>query len=248
MPLAASSASRALPPHPEGGWWFRGAAAAGTTDRLTNHRAWFQRRHGPLVEAEQVHGAGIAAIEACEAPSILLRASSRAESRDAALCGPVAGCDALMTSQPGVTLLIRTADCLPIFFVDAARGVVALAHVGWRGLAAQLPMRVVAAMSHVYRSHASDLRVAIGPAIRACCYEVGPEVAQPFGPWVRVEGGRRRCDLIGAAAHQLCCCGVRADRLVDSGLCTACDPARWFSLRREGPATGRLLSFICMKP
>jgi YfiH family protein len=160
----------------------------------------------------------------------------------------VPGCDALLTHAAGTALLVRTADCLPLFFAEPRRGVVGLAHAGWRGLAASLPARVVAAFRHLYHVPAEALAVAIGPAIRACCYEVGPEFAERFGPFVQQRGGRRTCDLIGAAREALRRCGVRPDRVTDTGACTACDVRRWFSLRREGPATGRLTSIILLRP
>ena len=221
---------------PGGGWWFTSRVlprvAAGITDRQTDRSILVPRRRPPrLVEAEQVHGASVAVVE-----------------RSSDVLGPIAGCDALVTSQPGIALLIRTADCLPIFVADPARGVIALAHAGWRGLSAHLPMRVVAALQQAYHCRAEDLRVAIGPAIHSCCYEVGPEFGTRFGPFVTERGGRRTCDLAGVAVDQLRRCGVRTDRMVDSGICTACDADHWFSLRREGQATGRLTSIIMLRP
>jgi copper oxidase (laccase) domain-containing protein len=69
-----------------------------------------------------------------------------------------------------------------------------------------------------------------------------------FGRHVRTADGARRCDLVAAAVEQLTGCGVPPERILDSGVCTACDTSRWFSLRREGPSTGRLASFITVKP
>ena len=181
--------------------------------------------------AEQVHGSSVAAI----GPA-------------AAGMPPVPGCDALVTGTAGLALLIRTADCLPLFVADPGRRVVGLAHAGWRGLAGELPARLIAAFRHLYQSRPEDLRAAIGPAIRSCCYEVGPEFAERFGPFVQECRGRRTCDLIGVARDQLRRCGLRPDRVMDSGQCTACGTTRWFSLRREGPATGRMVSFILLNP
>lgn len=157
---------------------------------------------------------------------------------------PVAGCDALMTQRPGVALLIRTADCLPIFFSHPKRKVVALAHAGWRGLALQLPVRVLAGFWDLYRCPAGAIEVAIGPAIRSCCYQVGPEFKKIFGPAVAARNGRRTCDLIGVAIRQLQGAGVPRHNIWDTGICTSCANRRWYSLRREGPSTGRLTSLI----
>lgn len=183
-----------------------------------------------VVQAEQVHGSSIAVIQ-----------HAREDTR------PVAGCDALVTSSPGIGLVIRTADCLPIFLFDPRRRVVGIAHAGWRGLAAGLPLRLVAAFRHLYHSVPAALRAAIGPAIRSCCYEVGPEFEARFGSFVQVRDGRRTCDLIGVAIEQLRRAGILTSRILDSGQCTFCSSSPWYSIRRKGQDTGRLLSFIAIR-
>ena len=236
MPVVASSRAAKFEAQPGGGWrfaeWASPRVAAGLTDRHVDRRVlWSTERSDCVIEAEQVHGAGVAVIDGRRA-----------------LPAPLAGCDALITCRAGVALVVRTADCLPIFVADAKRGVIGIAHAGWRGLAAQLPMRMMATLRHVFQCRADELDVAIGPAIRSCCYEVGPEFAGRFGAFVTQDAGRRTCDLIGVAVDQLRRCGVRAQRILDSGICTSCDAERWFSLRREGAATGRLTSFIMLRP
>jgi YfiH family protein len=234
MSVAASDAR--LAQARGGGWWFTRwpspSIAAGITDRACDPAALVSALRVPVltVAAEQIHGGSVAAV------------GSRQVRR------PIPGADALLTNLPGVALLVRTADCLPLFFADPARRAVGLAHAGWRGLAAELPVRVLMAMRRTYRSRADEVTVAIGPSIRACCYEVGPEFEARFGPFVQEGRGRRTCDLIEAAVAQLRRCGVRPQRIIDSRLCTACEVQRWFSLRREGPSTGRLTSLIVVRP
>ena len=234
--MRAAVSSPQLEPAPSGGWWLSGWAspliAAGVTDRqaTVSQLAEAVRRPVTVAAAEQVHGGSVAVV-----------GSARER-------GPLAGADALVTDLPGVALAIRTADCLPVFFADPSRRAVGLAHAGWRGLAAGITARVVTAMRRSFQSRARELHVAIGPAIRSCCYEVGPEFDARFGPHVQERGGRRTCDLIEAAVAQLTACGVRPERITDTQLCTACDTQRWFSLRREGPATGRLSSLIAIRP
>ena len=219
-----------------GMWRWRGWASrriiAGITDRSADpaRLADSFQRSVTTVEAEQVHGGSVAIIGPSVADSVR----------------SVPGCDALLTNVAGIALLMRSADCLPILFADPSRGAVGIAHAGWRGLAASLPTRVVAAFRRTYQSRSRDLHVAIGPAIRACCYEVGPEFHARFTPFVREQGGRRTCDLIGVAIDQLQRCGVPAAQIADTQDCTSCETRRWFSLRREGPSTGRLVSFIVM--
>ncbi len=236
MPAEASKGPGLEPTH-GGGWWFRRwvgrRVVAGVADRHIDLAGLIRSLEFQVitVAAEQVHGGSVAVIE---------------QAGDATTAVP--GCDALLTDVAGLALLVRTADCLPMFFADPGRRVIGIAHVGWRGLAASLPVRVVAAFRHTYHTQASELQVAIGPAIRACCYEVGPEFVARFGPFVREQGGRRTCDLVGVARAQLLQCGVRTERVLDSRRCTACETQHWFSLRREGQATGRLTSLIVMRP
>jgi len=236
MPTGQSSAAR-LQPVRGAGWWFSGWASArimaGVADRHTDRETFLRRLEESVavIEGEQVHGSSVAVVE-----------------RRRGNGGPVAGCDALITHLPGVTLLVRTADCLPMFFADPRRGVVGLAHAGWRGLSAALPMRVVAALRRAYQSPADELYVAIGPAIRDCCYDVGQEFAARFGRQVRRRAARRVCDLIGVARRQLQQCGVQPSRLCDARRCTACEAQHWFSVRRDGEATGRLVSAIMLRP
>lgn len=214
------------------GWTAVGLGAgidAGTADRrldLPSLAARWAPAH--VAQAAQVHGAALAVI--------MGRAGA----------APAAGCDALLTADPGTVLTIRTADCVPIFLADPGQRVVALAHAGWRGIAAGLPSRLVAAAWQWLNARPERLRAAIGPAIRACCYEVGPEFDGRFGPFLARRGGRRTCDLAAAAVAQLRQAGVREAAIRDSGVCTRCEE-RWYSTRREGQATGRLLSFIRLR-
>ena len=183
------------------------------------------------VTADQVHGLSLAAVDLAAAPA-----------------HPVAGCDALVTQTFGLGLAIRTADCLPLFLWDPAQRVVGVAHAGWRGLAGQLPARLIRFVHQRYHCNPADLWIGIGPSIRACCYDVEPAFEVGFNPWVQLRDGRRTCDLTACAISQLLDAGVRAERILDSGQCTACDPDRWFSLRRDGEACGRLVSCITMTP
>ncbi|MGH9327453.1 MAG: peptidoglycan editing factor PgeF [Terriglobia bacterium] len=88
--------------------------------------------------------------------------------------------DALLTESPGVLLSVRTADCLPVLIVDPQNHAVAAIHAGWRGGLGRIIEKTVAEMRRVFRSEPRYLFVALGPSIRACCYEVGEEVIDAF--------------------------------------------------------------------
>ncbi len=215
-------------------WQPRGWApvVAGVSDRSGSLEGIRASLPAPclVMQAEQVHGASIVGLE-------------RAVPGD----DQVPGCDGLVTRRPGLMLAIRTADCLPIFAWDAVQRVVGLAHVGWQGLVKELPIRFISFFRQMYHSAPHNLKIAIGPAIHACCYEVGPEFVPLFGDCITQRGHRRTCDLIAAARRQLARAGVPSSQVIDSGHCTACEP-RWYSVRREGTGTGRLCSFILLKP
>ncbi len=92
---------------------------------------------------------------------------------------PPAG-DGLMTAEPGILLNIRVADCLPLLLVDTRRRVVAAVHAGWRGALARIIEKSVGDIRRALGSDPGKLIAAVGPSIRACCYEVGQEVVEAF--------------------------------------------------------------------
>jgi YfiH family protein len=146
--------------------------------------------------------------------------------------GEAPAADAQATALAGVACLVRVADCVPIVLV--APEAVAAVHAGWRGLAAGV---VEAAVGALRTLGAGELRAAIGPCARVCCYETGPEVHAAFahhGPAVR-RGDH--ADLVAVAAAVLAGAGV--GELHDTGLCTICEPGLLWSHRRDGPAAGR---------
>lgn len=96
-----------------------------------------------------------------------------------ATADPPAG-DGLITAGTGVLLTIRIADCLPVLLVDPRRRVVAAVHAGWRGALARIIEKAVGDIRRAFGSDPQELFAAVGPSIRACCYEVGQEVVEAF--------------------------------------------------------------------
>ena len=92
---------------------------------------------------------------------------------------PLTG-DGLMTNAPGLLLAIKTADCVPVLVADIRRRVVGAFHAGWRGTVARICEKGVGEMRRHFSSLPRDLRAAIGPSIRRCCYRVGEEVRAEF--------------------------------------------------------------------
>ncbi|MGZ4381797.1 MAG: polyphenol oxidase family protein [Gaiellaceae bacterium] len=138
--------------------------------------------------------------------------------------------DGVWTGSPGEAVLQLTADCVPIAIarMDGERPAVVVLHAGWRGLLAGIVAAGVDALGP------GPLAAAVGPSIGPCCYEVGPEVAEPFGPDV-MRG--RNLDLWAASERALRAAGVERIERID--LCTACNPDLFFSHRRDRGVTGR---------
>ncbi len=88
--------------------------------------------------------------------------------------------DALVTNQPGLLLAVQVADCVPVLLADPKRRVVAAAHAGWRGSCQRIVEKTLGVMQQRFGTDPADVRVAIGPSIRQCCYEVGREVVEQF--------------------------------------------------------------------
>ncbi len=88
--------------------------------------------------------------------------------------------DALLASAPGELVAVKTADCLPVLVLDRRLRAVAAIHAGWRGMAKRVVEKTIGEMRRRFGSAPDDLEAAIGPGIRVCCYEVGPEVLEEF--------------------------------------------------------------------
>jgi len=88
--------------------------------------------------------------------------------------------DGLITNRPGILLGVLAADCLPVILVDPKRRAVGVFHAGWRGTLKRIVEKGAGEMHRWFGTKASDLRAAIGPGIRGCCYQVGPELRAKF--------------------------------------------------------------------
>ncbi len=146
--------------------------------------------------------------------------------------------DALITSVPGLTISVRTADCYPILLADARKRAVAAVHAGWRGTAGRIVQKTIEKMQIEFGTEPADIHAAIGPGIGVCCYEVGEEVARQFGPI------RAHLDLMSENRRQLEEAGVPLHNVEALGVCTFCDAERFFSYRRDKENPGRMTSFI----
>ena len=162
--------------------------------------------------------------------------------------------DALVTARPGIFLIMKTADCLPVFLVDPTQRVIAAVHCGWRGTRLRILERTVEEMRLRCGCRPSSLLAALGPCIAAPCYEVGEDVREAFreenaagDDFRRIAGraGKYHFDLRAANRRQLIGAGIGARRVFDAAACTHCDP-RLHSFRRDRDTAARLYNFIGM--
>jgi len=160
--------------------------------------------------------------------------------------------DAIVTNQPGVLVAVETADCVPILLLDPSRGVYAAVHAGWRGTLGGIVAKTVKVMQDRFGAHRRMIRAAIGPSIGVCCYEVNGTVLTPltrgFPYWAdvveHVQGTKAHLDLRGLNRRQLEEAGINSDRIETVNLCTVCHPDLFYSYRRDGARTGRMMSGI----
>jgi hypothetical protein len=156
--------------------------------------------------------------------------------------------DALITDQPGKSIGIRTADCVPILLLDCRKRVVGAVHAGWRGTAGEICKATLDCMHEQFGTVSGDIYAAFGPCVSECCYAVGPEVAQQFTlwfpEWKEEDEQVRKLDLPGTNRKQLESAGVLPSRISDCELCTACQSNQFFSFRREPENPGRMVAAI----
>jgi len=158
--------------------------------------------------------------------------------------------DAMITNKPGILLLMRYADCVPIFFYDPVKKAAGIAHAGWQGTVKEIAFATVKEMEKHFGTNPSDLITGIGPSIGPDHYQVGIDVIdsvkKAFGDnWDRVlTPGPDDVKLNLWKANEI---SLRKAGVLDiekAGICTGCSVVEWFSHRRENGKTGRFAAVI----
>lgn len=193
----------------------------------------------PIVTAAQIHGDGIGNVAAPDSTV-------------------VGGADALITDQAETMLLLVFADCVPVYYCDPVRRVVAIAHSGWRGTAANIAGKTLARMVHDYGCERASIYAAIGPSISSARYEVGLDVvaalkdawpgksSSPFIPQNEFTN-KFLVNLRLIVFDQIVSAGLRPEHIAVSDQCTAANRKDFFSHRRDsagGLPTGRMAGLI----
>jgi YfiH family protein len=163
--------------------------------------------------------------------------------------------DALMTKEKGFCLCISTADCVPIMLYDTKNKAIAAVHAGWRGTVKRIVMHALHLMHDVYGTDGKDVLACIGPSISLESFEVGDEVYDTFKDndfdmslisKKNRQTGKYHIDLWQANQLQLLSCGILKEHIQVAGLCTYIHQDMFFSARRLGISSGRILSGILL--
>lgn len=148
----------------------------------------------------------------------------------------IADCDALITSDSRYLLTVTAADCLPIYFYDRNKKVVAIAHAGWRGVLLEIAKEVIGQFTGHYGSALKDIDIFLGPHIRACHFEVQEDVACQFkNADSIVRAGKKYLDLSKIIKEQLLGLGIPKNNISISQECTYCLSNKYYSFRRDKP-------------
>lgn len=185
--------------------------------------------------------------------------------------------DASITNRKGLLIGVQTADCVPILLVDSKKRAVAAIHAGWKGTLSRIAEKTVGRIRLEFGSKPQDLLAAIGPAIGPCCYAVGAEFVSKFTAqfadaaeyfdearsgeepnplqWLNMAPPGHQpppknvhLDLRRANRSQLLAAGLPEQNIFVSNLCTGCRRDLFFSYRKEGSLSGRMLSVVGVRP
>lgn len=212
----------------------------GDTFNSLNNRKGFLKVLGinyqDLVCAQQVHGSKASYIEDKDKGKGALSDESA-----------FSNTDALITDKKNLPLAIFAADCLSIFLYDPATFSIGLVHAGWRSTKENITTKTIQLMQEKFQTKTESLSVGFGPAIRACCYEVGKELKEYFSDCLSERNGRYYLDLVNANKKQILDLGVKEANILDSGICTSCKNEEFFSYRKARDSCGRLMSVIMLR-
>jgi len=213
-----------------------------TEDVTTNWKLFLDETgigYKPFVCGRQVHGNTVHIAE-------------RKDAREAFGPGELITADGYVTNIKGLPLAIFTADCLPVLMEDIKAGVVGAIHCGWRSTVADIEKNAVDAFLSL-GADPKDIKVAIGPAIRACCFEVGAEVIDAVTELIGKghddlynlkANGKYMLDLGAVVAVRMMQLGIREENIEIVGECTMCNPDIYYSHRYSNGARGSLACAI----
>lgn len=160
--------------------------------------------------------------------------------------------DGLLSNKKAICLCVQTADCVPVLLFDPVKNVIAAVHAGWRGTVKRIVEVVIQKMITNYNSSPKNIRVAIGPSVSPKIYEVGDEVIEAAKKSIpdaaktfhKNSSGKFQFNLWEANRQALLSCGILSNNIEILGECSFQNSHKYFSARRDGIDTGRMVSGI----
>lgn len=158
------------------------------------------------------------------------------------------GIDGFVTNTPGVALITFHADCVPLFFVDPIKKVIALSHAGWRGTADGIAGETIKTMVGLYHCKPEDILAGIGPSIGPDAFEVDLPVAELFPEqYVTQNKQKYHVNLWEVNRHILLEHGLLPNKIEVAGICTKSNPGLFFSHREMGSRRGSMAAVMVLK-
>jgi polyphenol oxidase len=163
--------------------------------------------------------------------------------------------DGMITNRSHLPLAVITADCFPVVIAAPSLPAVGILHAGRKGTVGRVVPTAIALMCEKFDVSPEAVFAAIGPGIGGCCYEVDDASAEPFLSQFASDAavyrpsrpGHVYLDLQQAIRLQLCATGLPSTQVWAAELCTACHPQWFYSYRREGPRSGRMLNVVMIE-
>lgn len=164
--------------------------------------------------------------------------------------GMYSNTDALICKTRGIFLAIQTADCFPVFLYSAAIKLVAIIHVGWRGAISGIIDNTLQVIKTDHTNNLADFLVTIGPGLNAECFEVKEEVYSQFPEkFLRKHNDKQKryLNLKDYIIYKLLQFGILSSNIYIYPDCTKCNGSHFYSYRRDGQHSGRMMGIIGMK-
>jgi len=203
------------------------------TDVMNNRRLFFKKlgiEEDTVALPDQIHSTNISVVSSS---------------------GNIPNTDALVTSKAGLFLGIQTADCFPVFIYCPVKKIAGIIHAGWKGAAQDILINSINLLIKNLGVSSLDLFVSIGPGLQKECFEVRSDVYEKF-PLEFLEShedsSKRYLNLSGFLKHQLISMNIPAEQIYLSLDCTKCNHEKYFSYRRDGVRSGRMLGLIGVRP
>ena len=163
--------------------------------------------------------------------------------------------DALVTDIPGLTLMTRYADCVPLIFYDPKTHTVAIAHAGWKGTLLHIAQKTIDMLVKNYHCQPQHILAAIGPSIGPCCYQINSTMADQAARelhenpeyFINSTNDGLYFNLWQANKKQLQHAGIKDDHLYCAELCTSCNFDLFYSYRKGKKVTGRFGALIGLR-